>query len=82
VARTPPNHRRSNVRVERHERYAGYGVYDPLGQKIGRVERLFINEYREPEYVRVKMRLFGTKSVLIPVRFAEIDEDLRILTLK
>lgn len=68
--------------VEAPERCLGYVVYDPLGKKIGSVEKLFVNENHEPEYVRVKMGLFGTKSVLIPVGFVEIDEESRTLTLK
>ncbi len=68
--------------VEAPERCVGYGVYDPLGKKIGSVEKLFVNENHEPEYVRVKMGFFGTKSVLIPVGFVEINEERRTLTLK
>ena len=68
--------------VEAPEGCAGYGVYDPLGQKIGSVEKVFVNGDREPEYVRVRMGLFGLKSVLIPVRVVEIDEERCSLVLK
>ncbi len=68
--------------VEAPDRCVGYGVYDPLGKKIGSVEKLFVNENHEPEYVRVKMGFLGTKSVLIPVGFVEIDEERRSLVLK
>ncbi len=64
------------------ERCVGYGVYDPLGQKIGRVEKIFVNGNHEPEYLRVRTGLFATKSVLIPVRFLAIDEERRTLMLK
>jgi hypothetical protein len=50
-----------------------------LGQKIGSVEKTFVNECQEPEYVRVRMGLSGLRSVLIPVGFVEIDEELRPL---
>jgi len=60
----------------------GYGVYDPLGQKIGNVERVFVNGNHEPEYVRVRIGLFGSKSVLIPVVTVEVDDRRRALVLK
>ncbi len=68
--------------AEAPEGCVGYGVYDPSGQKIGSVEKVFVNGDRELEYVRVRMGLFGLKSVLIPVRFVEIDEGRRRLVLK
>lgn len=68
--------------VEGPERCVGYGVYDPLGKKIGSVGKLFGNENHEPEYVRVKMGLFGMRSVLIPVGFVEVEEGRLALTLK
>lgn len=68
--------------MEAPERCVGYVVHDPLGKKIGSVEKLFVNEKHEPEYVRVKMGLFGTKLILIPVGFVEIDEERLTLTLK
>jgi hypothetical protein len=33
------------------EGYAGYTVHDPRGRRIGRAERLFLNESDEPEYI-------------------------------
>jgi hypothetical protein len=63
-------------------RGAGYAVYDPLGQKIGSAEKVFVNWKEEPEYVRVRIGLFGRKSVLIPVQFAEVDAERRVLVLK
>ena len=63
-------------------RGAGYAVYDPLGQKIGSAEKVFVNWNEEPEYVRVRIGLFGRKSVLIPVQFAEVDAERRVLVLK
>lgn len=77
-----PDDRGLISRIETPERCVGYGVYDPLGQKIGRVEKIFVNENHEPEYVRVRMGLFGTKSVLIPTKFVAIDEERRALVLK
>jgi hypothetical protein len=64
------------------KRCAGYAVYDPLGQKIGNAEELFSNRDGEPQYIRVGIRFFGARSVLIPVRFVEVDEDSNALVLK
>ena len=63
-------------------RGAGYAVYDPLGQKFGSAERVFVNWNEEPEYVRVRIGLFRRKSVLIPVQVAEVDAERRVLVLK
>jgi uncharacterized protein (TIGR02271 family) len=48
------------------DRYAGYDVYDPNGERIGKVDDLFVDENEAPEYVGVKMGFLGTKSTLIP----------------
>ena len=64
------------------KRGSGYAVYDPLGQKIGSAEEVFVNRNREPEYVRVRIGLFGRKSVLIPVQFAEVDDERQTLVLR
>ena len=50
---------------------SGYSVHDPVGQKIGIVERVFANSDGEPEYIRLRIGLCGTKTVLIPVQFVE-----------
>jgi hypothetical protein len=57
-------------------------VYDPLGQKIGRAEEVFVNREGEPGYVRLRVGIFGLKSVLIPVQFVETDEMRKTLVLK
>jgi hypothetical protein len=68
--------------AEAREECAGYELQDPLGQKIGSVERLFVNERGEPEYIRVKMGLLGLKSALIPVQFVEVHKEQRIIALQ
>jgi hypothetical protein len=67
---------------EEPQKYAGYGVYDPLGQKIGRIQKLFVNADGEPEYVRVGLGLLAMRSVLIPVESALADEEGKRLTLQ
>ena len=64
------------------KRCAGYTVYDPLGQKIGSAEEVFVNREGGPEYIRVRIGFFGMKSVLIPVQFVKTDEQQRTLALQ
>jgi hypothetical protein len=64
------------------KRGAGYAVFDPLGQKMGRAEEVFVNWDGEPGYIRVRLGFFGMKSVLIPVQFVETDEKKKTLVLK
>jgi hypothetical protein len=69
-------------RVEAPREYAGYKVLDPEGHKIGSVLELFVNLQNEPEYLRVKLGLFGLKTVLIPVKIVSVDEGRRALVLR
>ncbi len=82
MSRAVADGRGPSSRVEAPERCVGYIVYDPLGKKIGSVEKIFVNGNHEPEYVRVRMGFFGLKSVLIPTKFVAIDQERRTLVLK
>ncbi len=62
--------------------WIGYEVHDPLGQRIGRAEEIFANANDDPEYIRVKTGLFGSKSVLIPVKLAAADVERRVIELR
>jgi hypothetical protein len=75
-----PEERSSSIQTA--ERYAKYRVCDPSGRRIGRTERVFANRRGEPEYIRVKMGLFGLKTVLIPVQSVAVDEERRALVLQ
>ena len=59
------------------ERYAGFNVYDPDNERIGKVDDLFLDENDRPEYIGVKMGVLGTKSTLIPADIATFDEEQR-----
>jgi len=72
----------SSARSAVPKRGAGYAVCDPLGQKIGSAEQVFVNGNGAPEYVRVRTGLFGMRSVLIPVQFVETDDERKTLVLK
>ena len=56
------------------DRYAGYAVYDPDGDKIGKVDDLFVDENDQPEYIGVKIGLLGTSSTLIPWELVEVRD--------
>jgi ribosomal 30S subunit maturation factor RimM len=64
------------------EESVGYEVLDPVGHKIGRVEKIFSNGNGGPEYVRVRIGLLSRKIVLIPVRDVALDRAAQSLTLK
>ncbi len=82
MADTAMSRRQLRARLETPETYVGYKVHDPEGRRIGSVKELFTNVYDEPEYLRVRIGLFGLKSFLIPVSFVAVDEERRTLTLQ
>jgi sporulation protein YlmC with PRC-barrel domain len=59
---------------ELEEKYEGYTVYDNRGEKIGKVDDVFIDEADREEYIGVKMGFLGRKSTLIPVDIARVNE--------
>ena len=72
----------SSASQSEKKRGAGYVVYDPVGQKIGRAEEVFVNSDGEPVYVRARIGLLFTRTVLIPVQFGETDDEGKTLVLK
>jgi hypothetical protein len=70
-------HRDERLR-ELEERYEGYEVYDDAGEKVGKVDDLFIDETDREEYIGVKMGLFGLSGkTLTPMEIARINEQER-----
>ena len=57
------------------DRFADYEVYDQSGEKIGKVDDLFVDENDQPEYIGVKMGFLGMSSTLIPWQLATVDEE-------
>ena len=64
---------------ELEDKYEGYTVYDNRGEKIGKVDDLFIDEADREEYVGVKMGFFGRKSTLIPMDIVRVNEAKKAL---
>jgi hypothetical protein len=69
-------------RFETPEQCAGYRVHDPLGRKIGRLKRLFLNEGGGAEYAVVGVGPFGLRTVLILVQTVTVDAEWRSLVLQ
>jgi len=60
------------------EKYEGYTVYDNVGEKIGKVDELFVDEDDREEYLGVKMGLFGLSgTTLVPIEISRVDEQGR-----
>ncbi|CAN5580468.1 hypothetical protein BH24ACT22_BH24ACT22_19510 [soil metagenome] len=60
--------------------YKGYQVNDRDGEKIGKVDDLFVDESDTPEYIGVKMGLLGLNSTLIPMEACRVDESGQTIT--
>ena len=62
------------------EKYDGYTVNDRDGDKIGKVDELFVDETDREEYIGVKMGLLGISgTTLIPLEMARVDEQDRVI---
>jgi len=64
---------------ELEEKYEDYKVYDNQGEKIGKVDDLFVDETDREEYIGVKMGIFGLKSTLIPMDIVRVNEGERTI---
>ena len=59
----------------------GYEVRDPEGEKIGKVDDLFVDEQDVPEYIGVKMGLLGLSgTTLIPAEITTVDDEREIIS--
>jgi hypothetical protein len=52
------------------------------GGRRRQLGKILANGNGEPEYVRVKMGLFGSNSVLLPVLAVAVDDERRTLALR
>jgi sporulation protein YlmC with PRC-barrel domain len=62
---------------ELEEKYEDYKVYDNQGEKLGKVDDLFVDESGREEYIGVKMGFLGMKSTLIPMDIVRVNEGER-----
>ncbi len=57
------------------DRFAGYEIYGPNDEKIGKIDDLFVDENDQPEYVGVKMGFLGLSgTALIPWEICRADD--------
>jgi uncharacterized protein (TIGR02271 family) len=59
------------------EQYIGYEIYAQDGERIGKLDDLFVDEDDDLEYVGVRTGLTGSRSALIPADVVTIDVGLR-----
>ena len=71
--------RHSDRSTEIEDLYAGYEVYDHNGEKIGKVDELFVDDNHRPEYIGVKTGFPGAGSPLIPMRAVRVHERRRVI---
>ncbi|HET7479690.1 MAG TPA: PRC-barrel domain-containing protein [Rubrobacteraceae bacterium] len=61
------------------ESYKDYTVYDQHYEKIGKVDDLFVDNEDQPEYIGVKTGFLGTKSTLIPMEIARVNDRRKLI---
>ena len=64
---------------ELEEKYEDYKVYDNQGERIGKVDDLFVDETDREEYIGVKIGFLGLKSTLIPMDIVRVNEGERTI---
>ena len=64
---------------ELEEKYEDFKVYDNQGEKIGKVDDLFVDETDREEYIGVKLGFLGLKSTLIPMDIVRVNEGERTI---
>lgn len=64
------------IDINHAQELIGSEVYDPKGDKIGKVGSVYVNdETRKPEWVTVRTGLFGTKETFVPLSGAAATEE-------
>lgn len=57
------------------EAYSGYVLYDRDGDRVGKIDELFVDESGREEYLGVKLGLLGIRTTLVPMEIVEVDEE-------
>ena len=74
----PATDQRDDQSTMLQERYTGYVVHDVNGEKIGKIDDLFVDENDQPEYIGAETGVLETKVILIPMSVIRADDDRRI----
>jgi PRC-barrel domain len=61
--------------------FAGWELRDPLGRRVGRVSRVFVDGAGRAAHVEVSLGPFGTRTVLLPVEGVRVDREGRAISL-
>jgi uncharacterized protein (TIGR02271 family) len=59
------------------ERYVGYEVYAQNGEKLGKPDELFVDEFDNPEYVGIWTDPLGSRSRLVPSEVVTVEDTSR-----
>lgn len=62
-------------------KFSGWELRDPLGRRIGRVLRVFVDGVGRVAHVEVIVGAWGAKAVLLPVGGVAVDQERRVLSL-
>ncbi|MGB3682829.1 MAG: DUF2382 domain-containing protein [Rubrobacteraceae bacterium] len=74
---------RSDRFKELEDMYDGYQVNDRDGEKIGKVDDMFVDEDDRTEYIGVKMGFLGLSgTTLIPMEICRVDEGDNTITVE
>jgi len=57
--------------------FSGWELRDPLGRRVGRVSRIFVDLSGHAVHVEVALGPFGTRTVLLPVDGVRVDREDR-----
>ena len=62
--------------------FSGWELRDPLGRRVGRVSRVFVDLSGRAVRVEVAMGSFGMRTILLPVDGVGVDRKERALFLR
>ena len=61
------------------KRFAGYEIRDAAGEKVGKIDEIFVDENGRPDYVGMKISRSGVGANLIPLDAVRVDEGRRVI---
>jgi hypothetical protein len=70
----------ASLDLEQLERYRGHTLLDNAGERVGRIDDVYLNETTSaPEWIRVAVGPLATRSTLVPVAHLEVrDSELHV----
>jgi PadR family transcriptional regulator, regulatory protein PadR len=71
--------KRSDLFAATENQYAGYTVYDTVGEKIGNVDYLYVDGSRTPKYLGVQTTPLGVRRTLVPLDIVRVNEPRQLI---